>query len=102
MFSDARFPDNLRRLLGVHGLTATQASRLLRVSPQALSDWSHGKRQPGMEAVVRISELFEVPSDRLVKADFGDLLENELADRERFDRVEAKVRGASGRKPRSQ
>jgi hypothetical protein len=40
-----------------------------------------------------VPRVFEVPVMRLMEADFGDLLENELSDRERFERVESKISG---------
>jgi transcriptional regulator with XRE-family HTH domain len=44
--SSTTFADNLERLLGMHGLTAREASQLLDVSTVALSEWRQGKRQP--------------------------------------------------------
>ena len=90
------FSATVPRLLGVHNLTAIQAARLLGVSPQALSDWANGKRQPRLDAIVSVSEFFEIPVERLLKADFADLLADELSDKARFQRVERKVTQAAG------
>jgi transcriptional regulator with XRE-family HTH domain len=85
------FADNLDRLLGVHRLTAREASRLLDVSTVALSEWRQGKRQPGLTALLRLSALFEVPGDQLMTAPFSELLAGAIGDVERFERVEAKI-----------
>jgi transcriptional regulator with XRE-family HTH domain len=96
-FFGSRFGDNLARLLGVHRLTGSRASSLLDVSPQALSDWSHGKRQPEPDTLERVSKFFDVRPERLAHAEFADLLANELADPQRFERVEARIRRAGRR-----
>ena len=97
--------DNVRRLLGLHAMTIGLASEHIGVSPQALSEIQSGTRtQPSLRTVRALVDFFEVPTDRLLDARFGDLLQAELADRDRFDRVEAKLRrsgatlrrGASG------
>jgi transcriptional regulator with XRE-family HTH domain len=85
------FADNLDRLLGMHRLTAREASRLLDVSTVALSEWRQGKRQPGLTALLRLSGLFELPGDQLVTTPFSDLLAGPLGDEYRFQRVEAKI-----------
>lgn len=89
--SSTTFADNLDRLLGLHRLTARDASRLLDVSTVALSEWRQGKRQPGLTALLRLSGLFEVPGDQLVTTPFSELLAGPLGDEYRFQRVEAKI-----------
>jgi ribonuclease HI len=44
---------------------------------------------------IDIAELFQITTDRLMGAEFEDLLQHELADPERFKRVEARIRRAS-------
>ncbi len=39
-----------------------------------------------------VSGFFEVPADRLMSAPFEELLAGELSDRERFRRIEKKLR----------
>jgi hypothetical protein len=47
-----------------------------------------------------VREFFGVPADRLATAEFEDLLQNELANPERFRAVETKIRYAgSGLRP---
>jgi hypothetical protein len=47
-----------------------------------------------------VGEFFGVPADRLATAEFEDLLQNELADPERFQAVETRIHYArSGIRP---
>jgi transcriptional regulator with XRE-family HTH domain len=94
------FPDNLNRLLGLHGLAATDAASVLGVSPQAVSEWRHGKRGPSVQMLLKLSEVFEVPADALMRIDFKTLLEREAGDPTRFERVEQKLARARKAKRR--
>jgi transcriptional regulator with XRE-family HTH domain len=90
--------DNVRRLLGIHAMTISLGSQHIGVSPQALSEIQSGTRtQPSLTTVRALANFFEVPTDRLLDARFGDLLQAELADRDRFERVEAKLRDSGAR-----
>lgn len=83
--------DNLPRLLGLHNLSAREASELLNVSQVALSAISTGKRKPSLDTLMTVAGFFEVSADRLMTAGFEDVLP-ELCDRERYARVEEKIR----------
>jgi transcriptional regulator with XRE-family HTH domain len=84
--------NNLRRLLGLHGLRATRDSRMMGgLSPQLLSELQSGSRQPSLSTVTAISEFLEISRDRLLDATFEELLSTEVADAERFRNVEAKI-----------
>jgi transcriptional regulator with XRE-family HTH domain len=88
--------DNLKRLLGLHDLTARDASANLKISQQAISELQSGKRtSPRYRTMQTIAEFFEVPSDRLASSPFEELLAMELADPERYRRVEAKIKRPS-------
>lgn len=95
------FSENLRRLLGLHDLRGREAARLIGVSPQSLSEWMRGRRQPNLQMLLRVVSFLEIAGERLLQAEFRDLLEHELHDRARFDRVEAKIRERRGRSERS-
>ena len=86
------FGENLRRLLGLHDLRGREAARLIGVSPQSLSEWMRGHRQPNLRMLLRVSSFLEINGERLLQAPFRELLSRELADGRRFDRVEAKIR----------
>ena len=87
--------DNLRRLFGVHDLTNAEAAALLGFSAAAVSEWvsktRKEPRQPNLTTLLHVAEFFHISGDRLVLADFSDLLANELADAERFREVEARI-----------
>ena len=94
-----RFADNLSRLLGVHHTSHIQLSKLLGISISAMSKWQMGTRMPSFSTALKVAEFFQVPTDRLARAEFEDLLANELADSDRFKAVEAKIhRGTTGLK----
>jgi transcriptional regulator with XRE-family HTH domain len=95
------FGENLRRLLGLHDLRGRDAARLIGVSPQSLSEWMRGRRQPNLQMLLRVSSFLEIGSERLLRAPFRELLVREVADRRRFDQVEAKIRSQRSRARRS-
>ena len=84
--------NNLPRLLGMHNLSAREASELLNISQVALSAISTGKRKPRLDTLMTVAGFFEVPADRLMTDNFEDLLTSVLCDRERYVRVEEKIR----------
>ena len=86
-----RFADNLARTLAMHRLTAREAATLLEVSESALSKWQQGTRSPSFQTAIKIGDALGIPADRLARAEFEDLLGNELADPERFRRVEEEI-----------
>ena len=85
------FGENLRRLLGLHDLRGREAARLIGVSPQSLSEWMRGHRQPNLQMLLRVASFLEINGERLVRTPFRELLEREVGDRRRFDQVEAKI-----------
>jgi transcriptional regulator with XRE-family HTH domain len=89
-----RFADNLVRLLGLHALSANFTANLLGVSGATLSAWSNGKATPSLAKAIALAELFQLPTERLLGADFADLLSHELADEDRYQRVEDRIRRA--------
>lgn len=51
--------------------------------------WMNGKSQPSLGKAIGIADLFRISTGRLMGAEFATLLANELADPDRFERVEA-------------
>lgn len=84
--------DNLHRLLGMHRCTQGRAAELIGVSRQTTANWAIGSREPSLQTMIKLAEVFEVDPVRLVQEPFEDLL-SELLDRERFLRVEARIHG---------
>jgi DNA-binding XRE family transcriptional regulator len=89
-----RFTDNFVRLLGMHALSQNFAASLLGVSGATMSSWMNGKSSPSLPKAITIAELFQLSTDRLMGAEFADLLEKELADRNRYLGVEERIRRA--------
>lgn len=87
-----RFTDNFIRLLGLHALSQHFTADLLGVSEATMSAWMNGKSTPSLPKAIDIAELFQVSTDRLMGAEFSDLLASELADPERFERVEQRIK----------
>jgi len=87
-----RFTDNFVRLLGLHALTQHFTAQLLGVSEATMSSWMNGKSQPSLAKAIDIADLFQISTDRLMGAEFADLLEHELADPERFGKVETRIK----------
>ena len=88
----ANFTDNLVRLLGLHALSQHLAAQLLGVSNTTMSSWITGKSTPSLIKAVAVADLFGISAERLISAPFADLLANELADPDRFTRVEERLR----------
>jgi transcriptional regulator with XRE-family HTH domain len=92
----SELPNNLRRLLGLHALTAARASQLVGVSQQALSELQLGKREsPRRQTVERLATFFEVTRWKLEDMPFEQLLADELNNPERYLKVEEKIEGAA-------
>lgn len=87
-----RFTDNFVRLLGVHALTQHFTAQLLGVSEATMSSWMNGKSTPSLAKAIDIADLFQISTDRLMGAEFSDLLAHELADAERYERVEKRIK----------
>ena len=85
------FVDNFERLLGLHHLTARQASQATGITESTLSKWSKAKRSPSFDSAITVGEFFGIEPGRLARASFDELLANELASPERFKAVEAKI-----------
>ena len=86
------FQDNFVRLLGLHGLSQHFTAQLLGVSEATMSAWMNGKATPSLAKAIDIAELFQISTDRLMGAEFSQLLTTELADPKRFELVEKRIR----------
>jgi transcriptional regulator with XRE-family HTH domain len=88
----SELPNNLRRLLGLHDLTAAKASVLVGISQQALSELQAGRRaNPRRQTLEKLASFFDVPRWKLEDVPFQQLLAEELASPERYLNVEAKI-----------
>jgi transcriptional regulator with XRE-family HTH domain len=90
--TSSRFTDNFVRLLGLHALTQHFTAELLGVSEATVSGWMNGKTTPSLNKAIAVADLFQIGTDRLMGAKFSDLLATDLADPDRFERVEERIR----------
>ncbi len=89
----AGFAANLTLLRGIHDLTSAALSRLIGLSPQALSEWRSGRQHPGWRALSTISDFFSVPVDLLVNGSVTDMGRYYFAD-EHYQDTERRIRAA--------
>lgn len=61
--------DKIKNAREENKLTQTQASESLMVSRQTISNWENGKSLPDILSVIRMSELYHVSLDELLKGD---------------------------------
>ena len=87
----SRFADNLSRMAGMHAISHDHLAKLLGLSPQTISMWRAGKRSASAEALLAVGSFFEIDPVALSNDDFAELLPL-LAQPERFNRIEAKIK----------
>jgi transcriptional regulator with XRE-family HTH domain len=95
VYTRDNFAGNLKRLLGIHGLTAADASKLLGISTTTLSYWLNGERDPAVGSLMKVAEFFGVDGFKLLGQYTGSFIVEELANLERWEAVEQKVGGGS-------
>jgi transcriptional regulator with XRE-family HTH domain len=86
----SEFGSTLERLAGLHGLTNRETAALLALSEQSISELVNGKREPGLGTVQKVAEVFEI--DSMAAMDGIRAILHQVADQDRFERVEKKIR----------
>ena len=61
--------DKIKKAHEENKLTQTQASESLMVSRQTISNWENGKSLPDILSVIRMSKLYKISLDELLKGD---------------------------------
>lgn len=61
------FGDKIKLLRRKRKLTQSQLANELNVTAQAVSKWEKGLSYPDIETIIKISELFGVTTDYLLK-----------------------------------
>ena len=64
------FSENLRNLRLSHNLTQVELAKKLNLSRSAISNYEQGKMQPSIETLIKISDIFEISIDNLIKSNF--------------------------------
>jgi transcriptional regulator with XRE-family HTH domain len=65
------FHDKLRQCRKESGLSQEDIAEKLHVSRQAVSKWERGINEPDIETIVRLSDLYGVTIDQLLRADLS-------------------------------
>ena len=66
-----RFGEKLRILRKQRGMTLKELAEILGYTTHShISEFETGKRTPSLEVAIKISELFDVSVDQLVKDNF--------------------------------
>ena len=63
--------DKIKNAREENTLTQTQAAESLMVSRQTISNWENGKSLPDILSVIRMSELYKISLDELLKGDIA-------------------------------
>jgi len=62
-----RFGEKLHTLRKQHGLTVIELGEMLGVHNSHISRLEQGKKRPSLDLVLKVSRIFNVPSDQLIK-----------------------------------
>ena len=61
--------EKLKQARAAAGLTQEQVAEALLVTRQTISNWENGRTYPDIESVVRLSEVYALSLDELLKGD---------------------------------
>ena len=64
------FGDNIKRLRKNKGLKQQEIAELLGIKRNTYSDWENGKTEPKLENVIKIAQIFNTTTDKLLGVDF--------------------------------
>ena len=64
--------EKIKKYREIKGITQAEIAELLGVSPATVSKYEAGTLEPNIESIKKISELFEVSIDKLLKDDGFD------------------------------
>ena len=65
--SGGNFSSNLRQKRAIAGLRQKELGKLLYSSKQAVCNWEHGRREPSLEVVQEMANVFKCSIDDLLK-----------------------------------
>lgn len=63
----SKLSKNLKTLRKQFGWKSKEVAEMLGVTPKTYSSWEVYKREPTLNTVIKLSDLFQVSLDRLVK-----------------------------------
>lgn len=91
-----RFPDKLRAVRQLHGLSQAELARRSGFQPSAVSHFEQGRRAPSIQNLERLADVLDVAVDYLLgrtkdPAEGSLLGEQLLRDFEQLDRTDQEV-----------
>lgn len=60
------FPERLKALRTERNLTQEELGKMVNVSSKTVGAWERGTRQPSIEAITKLAEIFNVTTDYLL------------------------------------
>lgn len=60
------FPNRLKTLRNEHGWTQADLASKINVSPKTIGAWERGTREPPIETITNLSDIFNVSADYLL------------------------------------
>ena len=66
------FSKNLAYLRQVKNLSKRELAQKTGISEMAIGYYEHGKRNPTLENLIKIADFFDIPIDRLIRADVAN------------------------------
>lgn len=81
--------EKIRNAREENQLTQTQAAESLMVSRQTISNWENGKSLPDILSVIRMSELYHISLDELLKGDKAmmDKIEKDIEAKKTINKI---------------
>jgi transcriptional regulator with XRE-family HTH domain len=92
----SEFGSALRRLAGLHDLTNRETAAVLGLSEQSISELQSGKREPSLQTVGQVAQVFGV--DGLAMQEGIEAILHQVGDPERFERAEKEIKRRRGMK----
>lgn len=60
------FSENLKKLRKRANMSQVELSKLMNVNQYIISYWEKGRSEPSIKQIIKLSEIFKVPSDYLL------------------------------------
>lgn len=60
------FSENLKKLRKRANMSQVELSKLMNINQYIISYWEKGRSEPSIEQIIKLSEIFKVPSDYLL------------------------------------
>lgn len=65
-----KFNECLKHQREAHGYTQKQMAELLKIAPRSYQRYELGEREPNIETLVQIADIFKISLDNLIGRDF--------------------------------